>query len=67
MAKADITKTVHVVPREGLNFPPDEVHPVDVDPDTAAALLATGAYVVADDATQPAAAAVKEDTGDGAG
>jgi hypothetical protein len=42
-----------VVPREGLRFPPDDVHPQDVDPETAAALVATGVYVIAEPVTAP--------------
>lgn len=44
MARKPDTGTVRVVPREGLRFP--DVRPQDVDPETAAALVASGVYVI---------------------
>ena len=46
--------TVHLVPRPGLNFDPEEVGPVDVPEADVPALLATGAYIVTDPIPAPA-------------
>jgi hypothetical protein len=65
MTRKAAPETVHVVPRDGLHFDPSDVGPQDVDPETAAALVATGAYVIAAPSGTDAAPAAEENDDDG--